>query len=121
MIRALELSRKIYESGFEPDMMARSSKGSTNIYLTIGKPDMQEDIKSFFNIYPWFSADWCWKMLPDSIDHFNSLVVTKNAIVYEESPDHISAYYCEIKDSLHEALLETICWCIDNGHIKAVK
>jgi len=121
MNRALELSKKIYEAGFEPDMTARSSKGSTNIYLTIGKPDMQEEIKCFFNIYPWFSADWCWEMLPDSIDHLNSLVVTKNAIVYEESPDHISAYYCEIKDSLHEALLETICWCIDNSHIKAVK
>lgn len=99
MIRALELSRKIYEAGFK----------ACNRRIGLNKS------------IAYFSVDWCWKMLPDSIDHLNSLVVTKNAIVYEESPDSISAYYCEIKDSLHEALLETICWCIDNGHIKAVK
>jgi hypothetical protein len=99
MNRRQELSRKIYEAGFK----------ACNRRIGLNKS------------IAYFSVDWCWKMLPDSIDYLNSLVVTKNAIVYEESPDHISAYYCEIKDSLHEALLETICWCIDNGHIKAVK
>ena len=94
MIRALELSRKIYEAGFEPDG------------------------KILHKSIAYFSVDWCWEMLPDSIDHLNSLVVTKNAIVYEESPDHISAYYCEIKGSLHEALLETVWWCINNGYLK---
>lgn len=104
MNRVLELSKKIYEAGFEPDSYEESP-----------------DHKILHESIAYFSVDWCWEMLPDSIDHLNSLVVTKNAIVYEESPDHISAYYCEIKDSLHEALLETICWCIDNGHIKVVK
>jgi len=99
MNRRQELSRKIYEAGFK----------ACNRRIGLNKS------------IAYFSVDWCWEMLPDSIDHLNSLVVTKNAIVYEESPDSISAYYCEIKDSLHEALLETICWCIDNGHIKAVK
>ncbi len=99
MNRRQELSRKIYEAGFK----------ACNRRIGLNKS------------IAYFSVDWCWKMLPDSIDYLNSLVVTKNAIVYEESPDHISSYYCEIKDSLHEALLETICWCIDNGHIKAVK
>ena len=99
MNRRQELSRKIYEAGFK----------ACNRRIGLNKS------------IAYFSVDWCWEMLPDSIDHLNSLAVTKNAIVYEESPDSISAYYCEIKDSLHEALLETICWCIDNGHIKAVK
>lgn len=121
MNRALELSRKIYESGFEPDMMARSSKGSTNIYLTIGKPDMQEDIKSFFNIYPWFSADWCWEMLPKKILYSEKYGYTSYLRIDQKGLHYGKEPYFEIKDSLHEALLETICWCIDNGHIKAVK
>ncbi len=122
MNRVLELSKKIYEAGFEPDMTARSSKGSTNIYLTIGKPDMQEDIKSFFNIYPWFSADWCWKIIPKKIlysekyGYIKYLTIDQKGLHYGKEP------YFEIEDySLHEGLLEAIWWCIDNGHIKAVK
>jgi len=71
MNRRQELSRKIYEAGFK----------ACNRRIGLNKS------------IAYFSVDWCWKMLPDSIDHFNSLVVTKNAIVYEESPDSISAYY----------------------------
>ena len=125
MIRALELSRKIYESGFEPDMMARSSKGSTNIYLTIGKPDMQEDIKSFFNIYPWFSADWCWKMLPYKINlHELQTDGVCSEVGYRyyylDRDDKISCddlVAFKINDSLHEALLELVYWCIDNKYL----
>ena len=91
--------------------MNRRQELSRKIYKFAGIP-----IGELNNGY--LSIESCWKLLPDSIDHLNSLVVTKNAIIYEESPDHISAYYCEIKGSLHEALLETVWWCINNGYLK---
>jgi hypothetical protein len=96
MNRRQELSRKIYEAGFEPDP----------------------------------SSDFCWEILPKKIKvnieyealtgewyckkELQEIFLANNCIGYP-------IYNVQIKNTLQEALLEVVCWCIDNGHIKAVK
>jgi len=108
MNRRQELSRKIYEAGFK----------ACNRRIGLNKS------------IAYFSVDWCWKMLPKKIKvnieyealtgewyrkkELQEIFLANNCIGYP-------IYNVQIKNSLHEALLETICWCIDNGHIKAVK
>lgn len=96
MDRILELHKKIYEAGFK--------------------------------IKP--TTEFCWQILPKKIKvnieyealtgefyckkELQEIFLANNCIGYP-------IYNVQIKNSLHEALLELVCWCIDNGHIKAVK
>ena len=96
MNRRQELSRKIYEAGFKKS----------------------------------YTSDFCWEILPKKIKvnieyealtgewyrkkELQEIFLANNRIGYP-------VYNVQIKNSLHEALLELVCWCIDNGHIRAVK
>ena len=99
MNRRQELSRKIYEAGFK----------ACNRRIGLNKS------------IAYFSVDWCWEMLPKKILYSEKYGYTSYLRIDQKGLHYGKEPYFEIKDSLHEALLETICWCIDNGHIKAVK
>lgn len=104
MDKVLKLSNKIANAGFEPDMWY----GDLD-YFGGGKGLFLRYSDSFSSPLPYFSADWCWKILPEKIKVNIELI--KNSIRYPINN-------IEINDSLHEALLELVCWCIDNGYLK---
>lgn len=89
MDKVLKLSNKIANAGFEPDMWTNVDDGG-NLILDFLKWHEEQR--------PYFSADWCWKMLPEEIKLKINMSVMINC-------------------SLHESLLELVCWCIDNGHL----
>lgn len=123
--KILELSKKVYEAGFLCD-------GAWNTFDEHLELDSPKNIKGWFlNEYPeheyhvpYFSCDWCWKLLPGCCpkDEYYSLnIIFENVGYYEICHGEIGRALIEfpIKDSLHEALLELVCWCIDNGYLKA--
>jgi hypothetical protein len=96
MDKTLEFCKKIYEAGFV--------------------------------IYP--TSDFCWEILPKKIKVNIKYEALTGEYYYKKELQKIflinnfigyPIHSIEIKNTLHEALLELICWCIDNGHIKAVK
>lgn len=105
MDKVLKLSNKIADAGFEPDLW---TDGSLDLFCTdsgaleIGGKYDTSNGGEYGNgtplNWPLFSADWCWKMLPQEIKLKINMSVMINV-------------------SLHEALLELVCWCIDNKYL----
>ena len=117
MDKVLELSKKIYESGFQPDYI-EIGDGLLDLYISGEGVDFEfED--------PWFSSDWCWKMLPYKINlHELQTDGVCSEVGYRyyylDRDDKISCddlVAFKINDSLHEALLELVYWCIDNKYL----
>lgn len=125
MDKVLKLSKKIANAGFEPDMWTNEDDGGNLILDFLNWHEEQSPI---------FSADWCWKMLPNEIKKMDNSIIWGIDIerTYSLNAFNDSVGYDEIlngefegdlitsliNDSLHEALLELVCWCIDNGYLK---
>lgn len=114
MNKILELSKKIHAAGFEPDMWYNTGVISTTSIDFRGLGLSEE------NDWAYFSADWCWKVLPRVINNEYSWFVidSDNRILLTARAEGGLVSCIDIKDSLHEALLEMVCWCIDNGFLK---
>lgn len=91
MNKILELSKKIYEAGFEPDMQMNTWCAEPGDYVIFPYENNWHISRKKY-IKPYFTESRLWEMLPKNI---------------------LSGKF------YHLALLELVVWCIENGYIKS--
>ena len=128
MDRVLDLSKKIYEAGFVPDMWFGKDRDG-DPYCAYQRYVFFED--TFANgssstisrklHQPYFSSDWCWRVLRRLIDVKS---FTKDEIVLnyrQNNQGELKQMIFSINESLHETLLRIVLWNIELGYLKAAK
>lgn len=114
----LEKMKMIYDkTGIEPaNWWGRKCSLTANI-------DSISATKQGDNIIPYYSESQLWKMIPKYITNQNidfelyfSAACDLQNLGYRNS--HGPRVQVNIAPSLHEALLDMVLWCVNEGHIK---
>jgi hypothetical protein len=133
MNKILELSKKIYDYGF----MTENEQSLRELCKDLSLDENSLDIDfTSPELAPIYSSDWCWNILPDEIEvekeserlhpaddvktwlEKYSFDIDLDTVAYINFEGIKEVEFSICNTSLHEALLQMVCWCIENDYIK---